>query len=260
MTPIASMLAIAMMAMAPGGSVAADESELQPEARERYDKAQKLLGRKKYEEAAAEYARAYAIEPAPFLLYMQGASEQLAGNCNVAIRLFEKFIDAGPTEVDYEAAASQIEACEGTPPPYPEPEPEPDPEPYVGPLPDPDPVEIDNRPRRPAARDPLAHALTWPGLAVASVGAGLLIESHRRRRVADSSGLTEGEHEDLLQPAVPMSRAGIALVSIGGAALVAGIIRFAVVARSSATSSETAEQSTVYRRARLLGTSLIIRW
>ena len=237
---------------------AADESELQPESRERYDKAQKLLGRKKYEEAAAEYARAYAIEPAPFLLYMQGASEQLAGNCNVAIRLFEKFIDAGPTEVDYEAAASQIEACEGTPPPYPEPEP--DPEPYVSPLPDPDPGEIDETPRRPAARDPLAHALTWPGLAVAGVGAGLLIESHRRRRVASSSGLTEGEHEELLQPAVPMSRAGIALVSIGGAALVAGLIRFAVVARSSAATSKSAEQSTVHRRARLLGTTLIIRW
>jgi len=257
MTSIASMLAIAMMAMGPNGSVAKDESELESESRERYDKAQRLLGRKKYEEAAAEYARAYAIEPAPFLLYMQGAAEQLAGNCNVAIRLFEKFIAAGPTEVDYEAASSQIESCGGTPPPYPEPEP--DPEPFVDPLPDPDPGELDP-PRRSAARDPIAHALTWPGLAVAGVGAGLLIESHRRRRVADSSGLTEGEHEELLRPAVPMSRAGIALVTIGGAALVAGLIKFAVAARAPSATSESAAQSTVNRRARLVGTTLIVRW
>ena len=259
MTPIASTLAIVMAVTAPsGGSVATTESELQPESRERYDKAQKLLGRKKYEEAAAEYSRAYAIEPAPFLLYMQGAAEQLAGNCTVAIRLFEKFIAARPTELDYEAAARQIEACEGVPPPFPEPEPEL--EHKVDPLPEPEGPRDDEQPRRPAARDPLAHALTWPGLAVAGIGAGLLIESHRRRRLAESSSLTEGEHQNLLRPAVPMSRAGIALVSIGGAALVAGIIRFAVVARSSNAASESDEDFTVHRRARLVGTTLIVRW
>jgi hypothetical protein len=74
--------------------------------------------------------------------------------------------------------------------------------------------------------------LFWPGLAVAGVGAGLLGAAHRNRIAAADAG-SEPAYLDTLGPAPEMSEAGIALLSIGGALMLAGTIRYAVVARRS---------------------------
>ncbi len=237
---IAASLAVALL-VAPANEVTGPE-QLVAEAREHHDRAYALLGVKAYGEAAAEFARAHAIESAPFLLFMQAGAEQLAGNCDVAISLFGRFIASGPPQRDVDAAKGEIAKCGGDPDAFePEPEPQPQlaPEPVLAPVYEP---TDDDRPvpRRTAARDPLAHALTWSGVAVGGVGAILLIEAHRRRRTAGGVGVTESQHRALLEPAVPMSRAGIALASIGGAALLAGIVRFAVVSRSAGRRSRSA--------------------
>jgi hypothetical protein len=99
--------------------------------------------------------------------------------------------------------------------------------PEAAPEPLPPPPE---QPRhRSAARDPWGHALTWSGLAVAGVGAGLLVEAHRRRADGERAP-DEQAYRDALRGAPVLSRAGIGVLAGGGALLVAGVVRFAVVA------------------------------
>lgn len=180
----------------------------------------------RYEDAAEILERAYAADPQPPLLFAWAQAERYAGHCTKAVPLYREYLEGGPPAAVQELARAAIEACGEDPEGTAEPEPveEPEPEPEVTPEPEPPP------PPRRAARDPWGHALTWPGVALTGVGVGLLSEAHRRRAAGDRAS-TEQAYRDTLEGAPALSRAGIAVLAGGGALLVAGLVRFAVVAK-----------------------------
>jgi len=192
----------------------------------------KAFAEGRYDDAARILERAYAVAPDPVLLFAWAQAERYAGRCDVAVPLYRAYLEEEPPADVRALAREAITACGEDPDRAAEPEPEPEPEPEVAPDPEPEPKITRHfaPPRRhTAARDPWGHALTWPGLAVAVVGAGLLGEAHRRR--ADGEGAPDEQaYLDALHGAPVLSRAGIGLLAGGSALLVAGVIRFVVVA------------------------------
>lgn len=196
------------------------------------DEGVKAFAEGRYEDAARILERAYGADPQPELLFAWAQAERYAGHCEVAVPLYREYLHQEPPADVQALAREAIEACGEDPDRVPEPEPsvdseaepdEPEPEPNVEPEP------VPTSPRRLAARDPWGHALTWSGVAVAAVGAGLLGEAHRRRQ-AGARATDELEYRQALEGAPTLSRAGIAVLVGGGTLLAAGVIRFAVLA------------------------------
>ncbi|MBI5477596.1 MAG: hypothetical protein HY906_02000, partial [Deltaproteobacteria bacterium] len=88
------------------------------------------------------------------------------------------------------------------------------------------PAEERPRPRRaPWYTDVLGDSLTGGGLAVAIVGAAVWGVGRDSARKANSASTYDAwvSHSD---GAVAMQRAGVALLSVGGALIVAGVVRY----------------------------------
>ncbi|HWB75375.1 MAG TPA: hypothetical protein VG755_10470 [Nannocystaceae bacterium] len=187
-----------------------------------------------WDAAARAFAAAYEIDPRAEYVFAGARAHRNGGNCASAVPLFERFIALAPPKdaiADAELNLRECRAVLAASAPKPEPPP-------------PRPVDVSPAPapRPSAARDPWGHALTWPGLAVLGVGVGLLADAHARANRAD--GVDEQRYRDLLHGAPARSQAGIALATIGGAALVAGIVRFAVVAARKRDASPRAVAGT----------------
>ena len=167
-----------------------------------------------FDRASAEFAQAYAIDPQPSALLLQAHAERSGGHCAAAVKLYERFLDARPPPTEAEAQEAQAgrDAClaqqaeTGAPV-----------------------ADAPPRPAKPAGRDPFAHGFLWTGVGLGVIGAALLGDAHRRDRQGPSAA-TEQDYVDLVGPAVPMSRAGIAFATVGGTLAVLGIVRFIVVA------------------------------
>lgn len=195
------------------------------EANPHYREAQAAWEAGRLDDAAAALERAYVQDPRPEYLFMQAELVRRQGRCEEALELYRRFIADDPPTEDVEAAKRSMAECEEESEPVPAPVVEPPTEPRPPPAPAP-------KPARRWIADPVGNALFWPGLAVAGVGAGLLGAAHRNRVAAAEAG-SEPAYLDALGPAPEMSEAGIALLSIGGALLLAGTIRWAVVASRS---------------------------
>lgn len=204
---------------------------LAPEPRTDAEAGVEAFAAGRYEDAATILERAYAADPDPALLFAWAQAERYAGHCDVAVPLYRAYLEEQPPADVRGLARDAITACgedpdrADEPPPSPEPEIEAEAEPASEPAPTREPAPS----RRTAARDPWGHALTWSGVAVAGVGAGLLGEAHRRRAAGEGAP-SEQAYRDALAGAPGLSRAGIAMLAGGGALLVAGVVRFAVVA------------------------------
>jgi tetratricopeptide (TPR) repeat protein len=204
----------------------------------------------RYEDAAEILERAYASDPDPALLFAWAQAERYAGHCNEAVPLYRRYLAGKPAADVRGLARDAIAACgedpdQAAPPPQP---PEPDGDPQPEPEPEPEPEVTAAPVRRTAAADPWGHALTWSGLGVASVGAGLLGEAHRRKASGERAP-TEQAYRDALAGAPGLSRAGIAMLAGGGALLVAGVVRLAVVAaRRRGPNASPAGQARAGRR------------
>jgi tetratricopeptide (TPR) repeat protein len=187
-----------------------------------YREARAAFDRGDWQGALAALDRAHALDPRPEYLFMQAQVLRNHDRCAEAIERYREFIATAPPREDVLTAETAIDLCEkelGLETH----EPAPAPTPVVPPVQPP--------PRKPARRpaaDPLAHALTWPGLALALAGAALLGDAHRRVDRSDDAG-SEPAFDDLVRPAPKMAQAGIALLSIGGALVLSGVVRFAVL-------------------------------
>lgn len=179
----------------------------------------------RFAEAADAFELAYDAAPHTELLWAWAQAVRLAGRCQAAIELYRRYLATDPATTDVEDARSNIRLCGGDPdapvaiestPPPPVVPPEAD-------LPPPPPA-----PRRPI-EDPLGHTLTWPGLAIAGAGAAMLSVAHVRRDRAEAAG-DEAGYRNALRGAPALSQAGIAVLTVGGALLTAGIVRFTVLA------------------------------
>ena len=189
----------------------------------------------RYADAARHFERAYDANPDPLLLFVWAQAERLAGQCDAAVPLYRRYLALEPPDADVKVTRAAIEACGEDPDAVPEPPPisagESGAQSESDTTLDPEPggTEDDPSPPRTALRDPWAHVLTWSGVVVTGVGAGLLGEAHRRRTRSERAP-DEQDYRDSLEGAPALSRAGIGVMIGGGALLVAGVVRFVVVA------------------------------
>lgn len=196
------------------------------------DEGVKAFAEGRYEDAARILGQAYEAEPEPELLFAWAQAERYAGHCDEAVPLYREYLEGDPPDDVQQLAREAIVEC-GEDPDAPAEDAEVEPPPPEGARPPGDSgpsIEPggERPPRRPL-RDPLGHALTWSGVAVAAVGVGLLGEAHRRR-VEGERAPDEQAYRDALAGAPTLSRAGIA-VAVGGAALlVAGVVRLSMLA------------------------------
>lgn len=191
--------------------------------------AAELTHARRYAEAAEAYARAFEETGESVHLYSQAMSLRRAGSCREAIGVFETFIEHAPPEPDIDAAQTQIAECEALLARS-EPEPveaAPDPPPPTITEPPPPPPE-DDLPQRRWTRDPWGGALVAVGGIVGITGGGLLIASGTSSAPTDE---TEREHRRRETSVRNTSVAGFALVGVGVAMLVGGVVRYGLVAR-----------------------------
>ncbi len=212
---LALALAPAPVAAPPAGETAAPAAD-DPAAR-----AAEHFSNGEFLEAAEAFEEAFAKTGDPALVFGRAQALRRAGNCAAAIDEFERFIALDPPASDIEEAEKVIDACRrvldvdakaDTPPPQPKPQPPPP-------------------PRRPWHRDPAGIALVTTGLVFAAIGGGLLGGAYGR--AGDRSGEGETSWESRTNSVRVLSTSGYALIGTGAALLIAGAIRWAIVARKA---------------------------
>jgi tetratricopeptide (TPR) repeat protein len=179
-----------------------------------------------FAEAAAAFAEAHGRDPRPDYLYRWAQAERRAGNCPAAVQLYRRYLQNDLPMENAEAAEKNLARCgyaEAPPPATPLDESD------VGASAVPSPVDHQH-PRRPWYADPLGTSLVAVGGAGVIVGVGLGIASARETRSAREATVEEqyirrAERSDSLRIAA------IVTAAVGGALLVGGVVRWAVLAR-----------------------------
>jgi len=233
-----------------------------PEALEKLAEAQEAFKGKDFAAAAAAIEATYLIEPAPALLYPWAQAEREQGNCEVAIELYQRFLDSGPDEEIAAAAQSNIDRCSEqlddadvvvvdddvaieddleddlaeddlTEDELTEDELTEDP---VEPEPKPEPAKVkDDEPKK-WFLDPAGATLTGIGaVGVIAGGAIIGVASSKSKKVADED--TNSGYLDAMDGATKQRNTGVALLTIGSVLLVSGVIRYAVVKKKSKKTS-----------------------
>lgn len=190
-----------------------------------------------YAVAAEAAAEAYAAEGDPIYLYVRAQAERFGGRCTLALAHYRQFVAAVPRGDAAEAARANIAECEAV---LAQAEPAPDPLAPITPADSTAPVETEPeaRPRDAGergahwARDPLGGALVGAGVVVLGIGGGLYGRAHADERAAMNATnvITYGEQIDR---AYTLSRVGLPMMIMGGALVVGGVVRWAVVAGRS---------------------------
>ncbi len=177
----------------------------------------------RWDEASALYAALYAETHDPVLLYAQAQAERFAGRCEKALPLYRRLLDddVAADASTVEAANANIATCEAQ---LPAPAPAPAPTPVPTDMPPPP------APARPWHRDPAGGVLVGLGLGAIVGGSVLLgvasVTADRARDEAD-----DADYGDGLERARAEVIGGSVVLGIGGALLVSGIVRWAVLAK-----------------------------
>jgi tetratricopeptide (TPR) repeat protein len=209
----------------------APETLQDPRAQEHLKRAQAHFDAEAYAKAVPELKAAYAIEPKPFLLYAWAQAERMTGNCRKAVPLYERFLTTNPDAQQRRYAETNILDCaaeteEG------------------GDTDPPDPFDTeagaegggdeagddegDVDPIKPAYKDWLGA--TFVGLGVAGMVVGGVLIAVGQQEVRESSRATsEDDYFDQVDAGTSKHTAGIVVLGVGGALLLAGVIRYAVL-------------------------------
>lgn len=209
---------------------------------------------KRWDAAADAFEQAYVLDPRPEYVFAKAQARRFAGDCERAIADYREFIELAPPPAAIEEARGHIASCGGEAEPAPTPAPAPRVEPTPPPAVDPPPPAPQPRPW---FRDPAGHALLWSGVAIAATGGGLLGEGLARRQRAEVAD-SEEEYRDARRGGETLYLVGIPLLSVGGALVIASIVRFAVVARKQPQRERTRTTARVQPRVVPLG--LGIAW
>ena len=219
-TLLALVLALAPI---PEPVVPAEGEATEPEPqRAPAERAAEHFGKGEFLEAAAAFEEAFAETGDPAFVFGRAQALRRAGNCAAAIDELERFIALAPPQSDIDEAEKVIASCrrvlgiESSTA---------DPAPSVQPQPAEPPPPV---PKRPWHRDPAGAALLGSGLVFAAIGGGLLGGSFARARDRDE---TESAWESRGRNVRVLSTAGIVLLGTGGALVIAGVIRWAILAR-----------------------------
>ena len=228
-----SVVSLVLALAAPGGLLS------NPEAKAKLQEAQAAFKSEDYDAAAAAVEAAYIIEPNAMLLYPWAQAERSRGNCAAAVELYQRFLDSNPPEAAATPARENMERCkEQLAAEAPEPEPEEEPvdeeiEEEPEPEPEPAPVTKDEQPKaKKWYADPVGGVLVGVGVVGVGVGAGLMgAAGSRAKKVAD-----EDMHSDYLaarEGATKLRNGGAIALSIGGALVIGGVVRYVLVAKKT---------------------------
>jgi tetratricopeptide (TPR) repeat protein len=195
-----------------------------------------------FAEAAAAFAEAHARDPSPDYLYRWAQAERRAGNCPAAVQLYRRYLDNELPPENVEAAEKNLARCGyAEAPPASTPLDESDANASAVPPP----VDVEDRPRVWWA-DPLGTTLVAVGGAAVIAGVGLGIGSGRQTRLAREATVEEDYilHADRSES---LRIAAIVTAAVGGALLVGGVVRWALLARGARTRRTTRPVSFVLR-------------
>lgn len=222
-------------------------SVLMAAPRERKDpvaiKAEAAFRAERWDEAADGFERAYDNDPQLKYLFAWAQAERKRGACDRAVELYDAYVllaeSAGDVPDDkletVRAARAECVVAEPEPPPPPPPppvlvaEPERDDEPRA---------EETDAPR-PWHRDPL-------GASLVGVGAGVLVAGVATRLIARGrsddarAASSEGQFEDDYDRSTRLGTTGLVLIGAGAVVAVAGVVRWAVLARRQSKTGQTA--------------------
>jgi len=216
-----------------------------PEAQTLVSEAQILFSEGNFGDAARLIEKAYLIEPVPELLFPWAQAEREQGNCRAAIDLYGRLLEEIPEGRMADSARKNIELCEEEMPAeeavVPVVEDDPLEDDYAEPEPEPAPVtKTDDQPKvKQWYKDPAGGVLT--GLGVVGVGAGaalLIVASGNAKGAPDAPSLADYNSQS--DTALTQRNAGAGVLSVGGALLVAGVIRYVLVAKKNKASATAA--------------------
>jgi hypothetical protein len=178
----------------------------------------------RWEDAAEAFAEAYAATKDPRILYAQAQAVRKAGDCRRAIELYAAFLETSPPPQAERGARDNMAECakDVAAQPVSEPEPDPDPDPESLPR------RVDADPRRPWYADPWGGALAGVGVVGLVAGGAVYGVARADEREADRA-TTENDYLDRIDRASTLSRVGIALFVVGGAAIVGAVVRYSIV-------------------------------
>lgn len=208
-----------------------------PEAQAKLREAQEAFQNEDFDAAAAAVEAAYIIEPKPMLLYPWAQAERSRGNCEAAVELYQRFLDSDPPDEMAGVAIENRDLCQA----------ELDAEHEViedddgsvvdevlaeeDPEPSPAPVTNDNQPKAKAwYKDPVGGVLVGVGVAGVGAGVGLLAVASSRAKGASEMD-THSEYMDARDGATTLRNGGAIALSIGGALVVGGVVRYLLVAK-----------------------------
>jgi tetratricopeptide (TPR) repeat protein len=256
---IPTLVASLVLALAAPGQLLSN-----PEAKAKFQEAQAAFKANDFDAAAAAVEAAYIIEPNPMLLYPWAQAERSRGNCAAAVELYQRFLDTEPPEAAATPARENMERCkEQLAAEEPEPEPEPDvvdevieEEPEPEPEPTPTPVKKDDEPKAKAwYKDPVGGVLVGVGVVGVGVGAGLMgAGASAAGKAAD-----EDMHTDYLAArdrATGLRNGGAIALSIGGALVVGGVVRYVLVAKKGKQGKASAWRMTPELGRRWVGVTI----
>ncbi len=220
-----------------------DDLLADPEARALVAEAQVLFAEGNFADAAKKIEKAYLIEPVPELLFPWAQAQREQGNCRAAIALYNRMLEDIPDGPMATSARQNIARCEEEMPAEAAEEEqiipieEDPPDEAVEAAPVAAPTERDDEPKAKVwFKDPVGGVLS--GLGVAGVGAGaalLIVASSTAKNAPDAPSLADYTEQG--DRAVTLRNAGAGVLSVGGALLVAGIIRYTLVAKKNKASA-----------------------
>lgn len=187
-------------------------------------RAEMAWAEERWDAASRGFADAYAVDPDPAYLFARAQAERFAGRCNVALQIWDRYLEVERSQSSRQEAKVMRAYCEpGSAPASPTKAVPGDDAPVTGAAPG-----EQQRPR-PWYRDPAGGVLVATGGVSAVIGGsilGLALSRDRDARNAETEGSYVDEKDAVRRP----HGAGIAVLSVGGALLVAGVVRWAVVA------------------------------
>lgn len=203
---------------------AAEEVEAQPGG----PSAAELFQDRRYREAAEAFAREYARDPKPALLFGRGQALLRSGDCFGAIESFEEFLATEPPDADANAARDQVTYCREII----EANSKRDDEATEAAEPPPPIVDKPVQRAEPWHRDPMGSIFVGIGSPVLITGAILYGGSFGIAN-AEAPQL-HTEHDQREGRVRGMAATGMALLGVGTALVIAGAVRWGLLARRRA--------------------------
>jgi len=253
MRAAATLITVLFVLVGATAAARGDGRGMKPEARVHYERGLKLYEHHQYDEAIGELRAGLAIDPQPDLLYALGQAERRRGNCERAIEYYQACLGLVKEPAAVAALRVQIERCKveaGEPKEEPAQLPAPA-APVVAAPPavaappivaarpaasapastTPPPPSPPSRPTRARwSHDALGWSLVAVGLAAGGAGGAMMGVAHAR---LDEAGDSYQAYADAAG-APALWTAGVVTVSVGGALVVGGVVRLAIIAAREA--------------------------